>query len=106
EETQPVNARRDKLEDDLRERSSRRNVIVVRYTGNQSPHEEWVYNRADIDAAEVVWAHDMGTLENRKLVEYFKDRSIWLLEPDRDPERLEPYIERWKNTGTAKRPRR
>lgn len=94
EQTQPVNARRDKLEAGLRERSLRRKVIIVRYTGNQIPHEEWVYNRADIDAAEVVWAHDMGPQENRKLVEYFKDRSVWLLEPDRDPERLEPYIER------------
>lgn len=94
EQTQPVNARRDKLEAGLRERSVRRNVIIVRYTGNQSPHEEWVYNRADIDAAEVVWAHDMGAQEDRKLVDYFKDRSIWLLEPDRDPERLEPYVER------------
>jgi len=93
EQTQPVNARRDKLEARLRESSLRRNVIIVRYTGNQSPHEEWVYNRADIDAAEVVWAHEMGTQEDRKLVDYFKDRSIWLLEPDRDPERLEPYLE-------------
>lgn len=93
EQTQPVNARRDKLEAGLRERSSRAKLIIVRYTGNQIPHEEWVYNRADIDRAEVVWAHDMGPQENRKLVEYFKDRSIWMLEPDRDPERLEPYGE-------------
>jgi hypothetical protein len=93
EQTQPVNARRDKLEAGLRVRSLHRNVIIVRYTGNQSPHEEWVYNRADIDAAEVVWAHDMGALENRKLLEYFKDRSVWLLEPDRAPEQLKPYVE-------------
>jgi hypothetical protein len=93
EQTQPVNARRDKLEAGLRVRSLHRNVIIVRYTGNQSPHEEWVYNRADIDAAEVVWAHDMGAQENRKLLEYFKDRSVWLLEPDRAPEQLKPYVE-------------
>jgi hypothetical protein len=94
EQSQPVNARRDKLEAALRERSSRRNVIIVRYSGNQNPHEEWVYNRADIDAAEVVWAHDMGAQENRKLLEYFKDRSIWLFDPDRDPEQMQLYSDR------------
>jgi hypothetical protein len=94
EQTQPVNARRDKLEQVLRDRAGGRHVIVVRYTGKQVPHEEWVYNRADIDAAEVVWAHDMGSNENRKLQAYFKDRSIWLLEPDIDPERLGPYSDR------------
>ena len=63
----------------------------MRYTGHQNPHEEWVYNRADIDRQQVVWAQDMGAEENRKLTEYFKDRSIWLLEPDRNPEGLTPY---------------
>jgi hypothetical protein len=91
EQTQPVNARRDKLEQGLSDRAGGRHVIFVRYTGNQVPHEEWVYNRADIDAAEVVWAHDMGPSENARLIRYFHDRSIWMLAPDIDPERLEPY---------------
>ena len=33
-------------------------------------HEKWVYNRADIDRAEIVWARDMGS-RNRELLEYF-----------------------------------
>src|SRR5262249_3010749 len=94
EQTQPVNARRDKLEQALRERAAGRHVVLVRYTGKQVPHEEWVYNRADIDAAEVVWAHDMGPIQNTRLTSYFHDRSIWMLEPDIDPERLEPYEQR------------
>ena len=93
EQTQPVNARRDKLEQSLRDRAGGRHVIFVRYTGSQVPHEEWVYNRADIDAAEVVWAHDMGANENSRLIRYFHDRSIWILTPDVDPERLEPYAQ-------------
>ena len=54
---------------------------------------EWVYNKADIDQAKVVWAHDMGQLENRKLVNYFKDHSIWSLPIERDdaPVKLIPF---------------
>jgi hypothetical protein len=86
-----VNARPEKLEDDLRQKAEGRHVIVVRYTRNLSPREEWVYNRADIGEADVVWARDMGERENRKLSEYFRDRRIWLLEPGDDPDRLQLY---------------
>ncbi len=91
EQTQPVNARRDKLEERLRSEGGGRHVILVRYTGRQSPHEEWVYNRADIDAANVVWAHDMGSAKNGELIRYFRGRRIWLLEPDKYPEQLSRY---------------
>jgi hypothetical protein len=91
EQIQPVNARRDKLEQIVRDRTGGRHVIIVRYTGKQVPHEEWIYNRADIDGATVVWAHDMGLEQNRNLIRYYQDRSIWILQPDIDPERLEPY---------------
>jgi hypothetical protein len=91
DQVQPVNSLRPKLESWVAAASPLRNVIIVRYTGHQMPHEEWVYNRADIDAQDVVWAHAMGAEENRKLVQYYKDRSIWLLEPDIDPNKVEPY---------------
>ena len=91
EQTKPVNARRGKIERRLLDQKGGRHLIVVRYTGTQNPHEEWVYNRADIDASDVVWAHDMGVEENRKLIDYFKDRTVWLFLPDADPESLAPY---------------
>ena len=91
EQTQAVNARRDKLEQRLRHQDDGQHIIIVRYTRHQSPHEEWVYNRADIDRADVIWAHDMGERENRKLMKFFSDRRIWLLEPDLNPEKLTQY---------------
>ena len=42
-------------------------------------YREWVYNEANIDGAKVVWAREMDTAHNRKLLEYFADRCVWLL---------------------------
>jgi hypothetical protein len=70
-----------------------RHLVIVRYSPQHSPHDEWVYNEADIDGAKVVWAREMDMTQNRKLLEYFKDRHIWLVEVDQDhsaPE-LVPY---------------
>ena len=33
----------------------------------------------------------MGRAENRELSEYFKDRNVWMLEPDRKPLKLVRY---------------
>jgi hypothetical protein len=63
-------------------------VVLVRYSDAQPTSEEWVYNHADIDASKVVWARDMGPEENRKLFDYFRGRSFWLLEPAPDNPRL------------------
>jgi MFS family permease len=67
-------------------------LAIVRY----SPHHdmlfhEWVYNDAGIDRAKVIWARDMGTAQNKELVDYFRDRRAWLVEADATPPRLVPY---------------
>jgi hypothetical protein len=55
-------------------------LVIVRYGSEHSFHREWVYNRAVIDSADVVWARDMSPDENRELIRYFDDRRAWLLE--------------------------
>jgi hypothetical protein len=70
-----------------------RHLVIVRYGAGHSAHKEWVYNEADIDAAKVVWAREMEESQNRRLLEYFKERYVWLLEVENDdssPE-LKPY---------------
>jgi hypothetical protein len=75
----------------------RRHLVMVRYGTLDVPYErgyrEWVYNDADIDGAKVVWAREMDMVQNRKLLEYFKDRNVWLVEVDQydSPPKLTPY---------------
>jgi len=62
-----------------------RHLVLVRYQPSHNILEEWVYNGADIDGSKVVWARDMGPEKNRELLDYYKDRRAWLVEPDEKP---------------------
>jgi hypothetical protein len=66
-------------------------LAVVRYSASHDPSDEWVYNGADIDSSKVIWARDMGPDKNRELLDYYKDRKVWLVQPDVDSASITPY---------------
>jgi hypothetical protein len=66
-------------------------LVIVVYGPGHNFDREWVYNDADIDAAKVVWARDMGTDGNQELLNYFKDRRVWRVNADAASPVLESY---------------
>jgi hypothetical protein len=81
---------RARLLDQLKQDGAR-HLIIVRYGPGHVVHQEWVYNEADIDRAPVVWARGMDAARDHELLEYFKDRRVWLLEADAQSVRLIPF---------------
>jgi hypothetical protein len=66
-------------------------LVIVHYGSTHNVHHEWVYNAADIDHAKIVWARAIPGQDLKPLIQYFKDREVWLLEADKSPPELRPY---------------
>lgn len=54
-------------------------------------HGEWVYNRANIDSAKIVWARDMGSDRNAELINYFRGRTLWTVNVGDTQPTIRPY---------------
>jgi hypothetical protein len=66
-------------------------LVIVRYAPGHGYEAEFVYNLADIDHAKVVWAREIPGVNVQPLLDYFRERHIWLFEPDLSPPRLSIY---------------
>jgi hypothetical protein len=66
-------------------------LALVRYSPQHELLDEWVYNAANIDNSKVIWAREMDPAENLELIHYYKDRTVWLVQPDASPVQLSPY---------------
>ena len=73
------------------QKSGSKHLIFVTYSPAHDINQEWVYNHAEIDESAVVWARDMGSDENRKLINHYRERQVWRLNPDEFPLKLIPY---------------
>jgi hypothetical protein len=68
-----------------------KHLVIVRYPQDYNVHDDWVFNGAEIDGAKILWARETNTQQNERLFAYFKDRQIWLIEPEADNSELIPY---------------
>jgi len=69
-----------------------RQLAIVRYAPEHQPFDDWVYNAADIDNSRAVWAREMDTGSAApELLQYFRNRRVWLVQPDANPPMVSPY---------------
>ena len=87
-----INSPRIRVESELQSHPGDQ-LAIVRYNprGISSPQPGWVYNDADIEKARIVWAWDMGVAGNQELIDWFKNRNVWLVEADDEAPHLSPY---------------
>ena len=71
--------------------TTEQHLVIVRYSEEHSPHDEWVYNAADIDHSKVVWAREIPGVDLKPLLDYFHDRTVWEVEPDSPRIELHAY---------------
>jgi hypothetical protein len=80
-------------------------LVLVRYSESHDAGEEWVYNSPDPDASKVIWAREAegsdNQEENQKLIDYYKDRNVWLVEPDQAQVAITPAPRSTHSIATA-----
>jgi hypothetical protein len=74
-------------------RTPGKHLVIVRYSEHHPSLDDWVYNAPDIDRSRIVWAREMGPAENDRLVAYFRDRKVWLVDADSAIVRPQAYVE-------------
>jgi hypothetical protein len=68
-------------------------LVLVRYSKDHNSGEEYVYNEADIDHSKTIWAREIPGKDLGPLFNYFRNRDVWLYEPDEDDSIVRPYTE-------------
>jgi hypothetical protein len=69
-----------------------KHLVFVRYRyPEHNLDDEWVFNRANLDQATIIWARELDAQSNRCLLNRFPGRKVWLGEPDTKPPQIVPY---------------
>ena len=66
-------------------------LVFVTYDPDPNYVYDWVHNEAEIDGSRIVWARDMGAAKNQELIDYFKDRRVWMVDPAGEQPKLTEY---------------
>src|SRR5260370_38795399 len=71
-----------------------KHLVLVRYSPNHEFHYGVVFNDADLDRSQVLWAHQLDKASNHALIDHYPDREEWLFNPDETPLTLIPATDR------------
>lgn len=83
-------AEREQVKNELKKMPGKQ-LVILRYGSNHEPLNEWAYNGANMDDEKIIWAKEMDAASNQALMNYYKDRTPWLVEVDRAPQMPVPY---------------
>jgi hypothetical protein len=70
-----------------------KHLVLVDYVGDRQPLYDFVHNGAEIDHARIVFARSLDPQRDRATLEYFADRTVWLLTYDGARLSIEPLTE-------------
>ena len=65
-----------------------KHLVLVSYRPDHNGHQEWVYNRANLRRAKIIWARQMGGASDEQLLRAFHNRSSWILDADAEEPQL------------------
>jgi hypothetical protein len=82
----PPSFTREELKNILMKRGGKY-LVIVKYPSWHNYQLEWVFNDADIDQAPIVWARDMDEGNDKRLLDYFKDREVLFIQINWDKRR-------------------
>jgi hypothetical protein len=60
-------------------------LVLVKAKTDEMNLFQWIYNGADIDGSRIVWARDLGEERNARLMQYFAQRRVWIVDPNVEP---------------------
>jgi hypothetical protein len=78
------------LERDLK-RIGGQHLVFFRTPADRMITFDWVYNKPDVDAAQIVWARAMSETEDAALCAYYPDRRSWLVDATLPVPAIRPY---------------
>src|SRR5260370_6309438 len=59
-----------------------KHLVLVRYSPSHEFHYGVVFNDADLDRSQELWAHQLNKARNNGLIEHYPGREGWLFNPD------------------------
>ena len=78
---------RNLIYDQLKHAQGKKVIFVTYLPGHYSEadiNKDWVFNRANIDEAETIWALTLDPKKDNEVMDYYPDRQYWRMIVDGD----------------------